>query len=54
MKKAAISIVGAVIVFLFVQPLFSQGIQSTIINLPLSGNWRQAADIEKDGIAPGV
>jgi hypothetical protein len=54
MKKAATSIVGALIVFLFVQPLFSQGIQSTIINLPLSGNWRQAADVEKDGSAPGV
>ena len=54
MRKAATSIVGALIVFLYVQPLFSQGIQSTIINLPLSGNWHQAADVEKDGSAPGV
>jgi hypothetical protein len=54
MKKAASVILATFVVFLFVQPLFSQGIQSTIINLPLSGNWRQAADIEKDGIAPGA
>ena len=39
---------------LFIQPLFSQGIQSSIVNLPLTGNWRQAAEIEKDGTAPGV
>ena len=39
---------------LFILPLFSQGIQSSIVNLPLTGNWRQAAEIEKDGTAPGV
>ena len=48
-------VVFAVSAFLlFIQPLFSQGIQSSIINLPLSGNWRQAPEIEKEGSAPGV
>lgn len=48
-------VVFAVSAFLLlIQPLFSQGIQSSIVNLPLSGNWRQSADIEKDNNAPGV
>jgi hypothetical protein len=37
-----------VLLFFATQPVFSQGIQSTIVNLPISGNWRQAVDIEKD------
>ncbi len=54
MKRAAFVII-AFILFLFVsQPLFSQGIQSTIVNLPLNGNWHQAAEIEKDSTTPGV
>jgi hypothetical protein len=54
MKKAASIILANFVILLMAVPLFSQGIQSTIINLPLTGNWRQATDIEKDGIAPGV
>jgi hypothetical protein len=54
MKKAANRILANFVVLLIAVPLFSQGIQSSIINLPLTGNWRQAADIQTDGIAPGV
>jgi hypothetical protein len=36
------------------QPVFSQGVQSTIVNLSLNGNWRPAPEVEKDGIAPGA
>jgi hypothetical protein len=35
-------------------PSFSQGIQSRILNLPLNGDWKQAAEIEQDTTAPGV
>ncbi len=54
MKKAAFAVIASFLFVLFIQPLYAQGIQSSIVNLPLSGNWRQAADIERDGIAPGV
>lgn len=45
---ASVAFVLFILLFLAVQPVFSQAIQSTIVNLPISGNWRQAADIEKD------
>lgn len=54
MKRAAYAVFGITILILISQPLFAQGIQSTIINLPLSGNWRPAAEIQNDGSAPGV
>ena len=51
MKRAAS--VFAVVCLLSL-PLFSQGIQSSILNLPLGGDWRSAPEIEKDTAAPGV
>lgn len=53
MKKAA-SVLVVIVLCLASLPAFSQGIQSNIVNLALSGNWKQAADVEKDCTAPGV
>ena len=53
MKKAAYAFL-AVFVFLVVGTAFPQGIQSSIVNLPLNGKWRQASEIERDTSAPGV
>lgn len=53
MKKAAYAFL-AVFLVLSLQAAFPQGIQSTIVNLPLGGNWKQAIDIEKDTSAPGT
>lgn len=54
MKKLSCPVIAIVILLLAAPFVFSQGIQSTIVNLPLSGNWKQAADIEKECVAPGV
>lgn len=53
MKKAA-SVLVVIVSCLASLPAFSQGIQSSILNLTLSGDWRQAADVEKDCTTPGV
>jgi len=54
MKKSASAIIASFLFLFATQFLSAQGIQSSIVNLTLTGNWKQAADIEKDGIAPGV
>jgi hypothetical protein len=54
MKKAAFVIVAAVLSLLVALPAFPQGIQCSILNLPLSGNWHQADEIQRDGMAPGA
>jgi hypothetical protein len=50
MKRVAFAaaFVLFVTVFFVAEPVFSQGIQSNIVSLPITGNWRQAAEIEKD------
>src|SRR3569833_771437 len=53
MKRAASAFV-LIISCLATLPLYSQGIQSSILNLQLSGDWKQAAEIERDTAAPGV
>jgi hypothetical protein len=53
MKRAASALVG-VVLCLATLPSFAQGIQSSILSLQLTGDWKQAAEIEKDTAAPGV
>ncbi|ABF40299.1 hypothetical protein Acid345_1297 [Candidatus Koribacter versatilis Ellin345] len=53
MKKAKFAFLASCLV-LSLQAIFPQGIQSNIVNLPLTGNWKQAAEIEKDSSAPGT
>ncbi|HEY3929765.1 MAG TPA: hypothetical protein VGL89_15445 [Candidatus Koribacter sp.] len=48
MKRATRAVATIVFFVLAALPAFSQGIQSSVINLPLNGNWRQAPDIEQD------
>jgi hypothetical protein len=53
MKKAA-SVFVWVLLCVASLPAFSQSIQSNILSLSLTGEWRPAPEIEKDNAAPGV
>lgn len=54
MKKAVCAIVSALMFSFLVPSIFAQGIQSSILNLSLNGKWREAVEVERDGIAPGA
>lgn len=54
MRRAICAIAAVAMCLVAAQGLFAQGIESTILNLPLNGNWSHASDVERDAGAPGT